>query len=76
MDFWYDLIDWLGGYPYDYAREESVVDFVEPLGFEVERAVRPAGWTGCGQFVFTRPRSPTNLGLAVCGQMPAIRRRR
>jgi 2-polyprenyl-3-methyl-5-hydroxy-6-metoxy-1,4-benzoquinol methylase len=54
MDFWYDVIDWLGGYPYEYAGAEAVVQFVHPLGFRVERVVRPRAPTGCNEFVFKR----------------------
>ncbi len=52
MDFWYDVIDWLGGYPYEYARAEDVVEFVEPLGFELEQVAGPRTSTGCNEFVF------------------------
>jgi SAM-dependent methyltransferase len=39
MDFWYDVIDWLGGCPYEHAHVESVVESVAALGFELEQAV-------------------------------------
>jgi SAM-dependent methyltransferase len=29
MAFWTDLVDWLGGYPYEYASAEEVIDFCE-----------------------------------------------
>lgn len=54
MDFWYDVIDWLGGYPYEYAGVESVERFLEALGFQVERVVRPRVPTGCNEFVLKR----------------------
>lgn len=54
MSFWIDVIDWIGGYPYEYATVDQVVGFVEPLGFRVARTVRPSGWTGCNEFVFLR----------------------
>jgi 2-polyprenyl-6-hydroxyphenyl methylase/3-demethylubiquinone-9 3-methyltransferase len=54
MDFWYDVIDWLGGYPYEYGRITDVVKFVEPLGFQADRITKPRGWTGCNEFVFRR----------------------
>jgi len=54
MDFWYDVIDWLGGYPYEYARVADIVRFVQPLGFQLEQIVRPSVSTGCNEFVFRR----------------------
>jgi len=57
MDFWYDVIDWLGGYPYEYTRISDIVDFVQPLGFQVEQIVKPRVPTGCNEFVFRRSNS-------------------
>ena len=54
MEFWYDVIDWLGGYPYEYASIERVIRFVQSLGLEMERVVRPRAPTGCNEFVFRR----------------------
>ena len=54
MDFWYDVIDWLGGYPYEYATIDEVIQFVEPMGFQITKITRPRGWTGCNEFVFQR----------------------
>jgi 2-polyprenyl-6-hydroxyphenyl methylase/3-demethylubiquinone-9 3-methyltransferase len=54
MDFYYDVIDWVGGYPYEYASEDEVVNMVTMLGFVLVRA-RPATVpTGCNEFVFRR----------------------
>ena len=61
MDFWYDVIDWLGGYPYEYARISDVIGFVQPLGLQVEQVVKPRGWTGCNEFVFRRSKAPREL---------------
>ena len=54
MDFWYDVIDWLGGYPYEYAGDHEIVQFVQPLGFRVEKIVSDRAPTGCNEFVFKR----------------------
>jgi 2-polyprenyl-6-hydroxyphenyl methylase/3-demethylubiquinone-9 3-methyltransferase len=51
-----DLVDWLGGYPYEYATAGEVVDFCrDRLGLEpvAVRANPPTG-TGNNQFVFRR----------------------
>jgi 2-polyprenyl-6-hydroxyphenyl methylase/3-demethylubiquinone-9 3-methyltransferase len=58
-----DLVDWLGGYPYEFATAEEVVEFcMERCGLEVVKvqALGPRE-TGNNQFVFrrvTRSRSP------------------
>jgi 2-polyprenyl-6-hydroxyphenyl methylase/3-demethylubiquinone-9 3-methyltransferase len=38
MSIYYDVIDWLGGYPYEYASFEEMKNFVEKLGFQLVRA--------------------------------------
>jgi len=35
MSKYYDWIDWIGGYPYEDATKEELVDFVENLGFKL-----------------------------------------
>jgi SAM-dependent methyltransferase len=54
MDFWYDVIDWVGGYPYEYATTEEIASFVGGLGFRVRRIVPAQVPTGCNEFVFER----------------------
>jgi SAM-dependent methyltransferase len=59
MDFFHDVHDWVGGYPYESASVKEVEDFVRPLGFEMIRSFpQPSGvgffGTGCAEFVFVR----------------------
>jgi hypothetical protein len=37
MDFYFDVIDWVGGYPYEYASRDEVLTMVEPMGFTCSR---------------------------------------
>lgn len=54
MSLWYDMLDWLGGYPFEVAKPEEVFRFLHPRGFEV-REMTTAGRTGaCNEFVFER----------------------
>ncbi|MBX0331031.1 class I SAM-dependent methyltransferase [Oscillochloris sp. ZM17-4] len=54
MDFWYDVIDWVGGYPYEYASPAEVETFVQGLGLTL-RSLAPAQVpTGCNELVFER----------------------
>ncbi|MEP7016116.1 MAG: class I SAM-dependent methyltransferase [Verrucomicrobiota bacterium] len=57
MDFYYDVVDWVGGYPYEYATVEEIQSLVEPLGFRLERIIPATVPTGCNQFVFRSQRS-------------------
>jgi SAM-dependent methyltransferase len=57
MDFWYDVIDWVGGYPYEYATPAEVAAFVQRLGFAQRKLVPAQVPTGCNEFVFERSES-------------------
>lgn len=54
MDAWRDVVDWVGGYPFEVARPEEIFDFCRSRGFELERLKTCAGGNGCNEFVFAR----------------------
>lgn len=54
MDFYYDVVDWVGGYPYEYATIGEVEEMCRPLGFLLVRAVPALVPTGCNEFVFRK----------------------
>lgn len=55
MSYWTDAVDWVGGFPYEYASVDEIVSFARDLGFEKDRVVEihPDGW-GTNEFVFVR----------------------
>ena len=57
MDFWVDVIDWVGGFPYEYATPDEVEKFVRAQGFLLRRYVAAQVPTGCNEFVFIRSAS-------------------
>lgn len=54
MSPWRDLIDWVGGYPFEVARPEAIFDFYFRRGFTLTRLVTCGGSLGCNEFVFLR----------------------
>lgn len=54
MDFYYDVVDWVGGYPYEYASIDEMRERCAPLGFELVRSVPAKVPTGCNEFVFRK----------------------
>jgi 2-polyprenyl-6-hydroxyphenyl methylase/3-demethylubiquinone-9 3-methyltransferase len=57
MSRWHDIVDWVGGYPYEYARPEEIFDFYRARGFSLTRMKCGAVGLGCNQFVFHRTRT-------------------
>jgi 2-polyprenyl-6-hydroxyphenyl methylase/3-demethylubiquinone-9 3-methyltransferase len=53
MNPWIDFIDWIGGYPYEFAKPEEVFNFWKVRGFELEKLATKLG-IGCNEFVFRR----------------------
>ena len=48
----YDVIDWIGGYPYEYASKDEIKNFVEGKGFRLVKFNKAAVLTGCNEFIF------------------------
>ena len=54
MNRWRDVVDWVGGFPFEVASPERVFDFYRARGFELERLITCRGGHGCNSFVFRR----------------------
>ena len=54
MSLWYDLVDWVGGYPFEVAKPEEVFDFCRARGFTLRRLKTVGGGLANNQFVFSR----------------------
>lgn len=54
MSAWHDVLDWLGGYPFEVAKPEQILDFYRARGFELIRMTTQGGDLGCNEFVFAR----------------------
>ena len=54
MSYWHDLIDWIGGYPFEVATPEAIFDFYTASGFELVKLKTCGGGLGCNEFVFRR----------------------
>ena len=54
MSHWHDLIDWVGGYPYEVAKPEEIFDFYKERGFVLTKLKCGAVGLGCNEFVFRK----------------------
>jgi len=55
MDRRRDLVDWVGGYPFEVAMPEAVFGFFRDRGFVLDRLKTCRGGIGCNEYVFTAP---------------------
>jgi len=54
MSFYHNVVDWVGGYPYEYASISEVSRFFESLGFSTGKVNKADVPTGCNEFVFKK----------------------
>jgi 2-polyprenyl-3-methyl-5-hydroxy-6-metoxy-1,4-benzoquinol methylase len=54
MSMMHDIVDWLGGLPFEVATPEAVLDAVKAKGFSLERMRTAGAYHGCNEFVFER----------------------
>jgi 2-polyprenyl-3-methyl-5-hydroxy-6-metoxy-1,4-benzoquinol methylase len=54
MSRWRDIIDWVGGYPYEVARPEEILDFYRARGFTLLKMKCGGVGLGCNEFVFVK----------------------
>jgi 2-polyprenyl-6-hydroxyphenyl methylase/3-demethylubiquinone-9 3-methyltransferase len=54
MDYWRDLEDWVGGYPYECARPAQVEAFVGELGFELKASRTRNTIASVNEYLFLR----------------------
>jgi 2-polyprenyl-3-methyl-5-hydroxy-6-metoxy-1,4-benzoquinol methylase len=54
MSHWHDIIDWVGGYPYEVATPDEIFDFYRARGFTLTKLKCGGIGLGCNEFVFLR----------------------
>jgi 2-polyprenyl-3-methyl-5-hydroxy-6-metoxy-1,4-benzoquinol methylase len=54
MDFYYNFVDWVGGYPYEYARMDEVTGHLVCRGFMLQWQAPAKVPTGCNEQIFMR----------------------
>lgn len=54
MDFYYNVVDWVGGYPYEYASIDEVSSYLTQRGFALKMAEPAVVPTGCHELAFVR----------------------
>jgi SAM-dependent methyltransferase len=52
MSRWHDMLDWMGGFPYEVAKPADIERFYRARGYELGK-VHPTGGAGCIEYVLT-----------------------
>lgn len=52
MSYWHDMIDWIGGYPFEVAKPEEIFSFYRSQGYSLEKLKTCGGGIGCNEYVF------------------------
>ena len=58
MSPWRDVVDWVGGYPFEVAKPEEVFDYFYKRGYNLEKLYTEGKGYGCNQFVFVKEKKP------------------
>lgn len=54
MNRWYDIIDWVGGYPYEVATPDEIFEFYKAKGYFLTKLKCGGVGLGCNEFVFQK----------------------
>jgi len=54
MSAWHDIVDWVGGYPFEVAKPEEILRFYRERGFNLVGLTTVGGSLGCNEFVFEK----------------------
>ena len=57
MSLWRDIVDWVGGYPFEVAGTGPVFEFLKKRGFSL-RLLQSTHSLGCNEFVFRKDGGP------------------
>jgi SAM-dependent methyltransferase len=53
MSAWHDMVDWVGGFPFEVAKPEEIFEYYKGRGFILEK-LRTSGGLGCNEYVFRK----------------------
>jgi len=54
MSIYHDWLDWLGGFPFEVAKPEEIIEYLHARGFQLMRLKTAGGSVGCNEFVLLR----------------------
>jgi 2-polyprenyl-6-hydroxyphenyl methylase/3-demethylubiquinone-9 3-methyltransferase len=64
MSPWRDVVDWVGGYPFEVAKPDEIIDFYRVNGFGLVKVKTCGKGHGCNEFVFVKEVSSADTGIS------------
>lgn len=61
MDRRHDMIDWVGGYPFEVSKPEDVFSYCRENGLSLEVLKTCGGGLGCNEYILSRSAEPSTL---------------
>lgn len=52
MSYYHDIVDWIGGYPFEVSRPDEIFKFFHEKGYELVKLKTCGGGLGCNEYVF------------------------
>ncbi|MFH1913873.1 MAG: class I SAM-dependent methyltransferase [Pseudomonadota bacterium] len=68
MTYWYDLVDWVGGYPFEVAKPEEIFNFCKDKGLNLEKLKTCGGGAACNEYVLTKGKQGASLNSVTATQ--------
>lgn len=59
MSPWHDVVDWVGGYPFEVARRDEIVSYFEKNQFRLRHLNSTGKGHGCNEYVFVKASAHT-----------------
>jgi 2-polyprenyl-6-hydroxyphenyl methylase/3-demethylubiquinone-9 3-methyltransferase len=54
MSHYHDLVDWIGGYPFEVSKPEAIFEYFTSMGYGLIKLKTCGGGLGCNEFVFRK----------------------
>ena len=54
MSFFFDVVDWVGGYPYEFASVEEIIKTGQALGLKCKKTIAANTPIGCHEYIFIK----------------------
>ena len=54
MSPWRDVVDWVGGYPFEVAQPDDIFKFYHARGFQLTNMLCRTKGHGCSEFIFQK----------------------